>query len=169
MNSMTLKCLGLVLAFLVAACSDDDLKKDMGGAGDKGVDQPRADAMAVDTSAPDQAMADTTSPDATAGHDSMPAGDGGALAASCAALIKNCPTSLTWPQYIKPFTSSNCVTVVSCVDKLYTGTCATKFKELVARIDTITAASQCDSKCASQIGYLTTNCACPSACGVACP
>ena len=181
----------ILLVAWMGACSDDDVKNDV-GVSDKGVDSTQTDTAktdtaqtdtaqtdtaqtdtaatdtaATDTAATDTAAADTATSDAATGD--LVLGDAGNLTASCNALIKTCPSSLTWPQYIKPFTSTNCVKVVSCVDKLYSGLCDTKFKELVKCISTITASSQCDTKCSAQIGYLSTNCTCPSACGVACP
>ena len=149
------------------------MKKDVGGVADKGVDQMLTDTTQSDTAQPDAAQPDTSQPDqawpeASAG-DAQPVGDGGNFAAMCGVLIKTCGSSLTWPQYIKPYTTASCVSVVNCVDKLYTGACNTKFQEMVKCIATITASTQCDTKCLTEITYLNTNCTCPSSCGVACP
>ncbi len=179
MNSLIRYAGVALLAVLFIACSDDDIKKDVGladsSAGkEASVDSAAGDSAAGDSAAqPDSTTPDSATPDSAADKgapaDAKSTVDGGALAASCAKLVKTCSTSLTWPQYIKPFTPANCVTLVNCVEKLYSGTCLTQFKSMVTCLGTITSATQCDSKCATYITYLTTNCACPKACGVACP
>ena len=136
---------------------------------DKGVgNEASVDSAAEDQAASDQAAGDQAAPDQAAPDSTGAVGDGGALAASCANLITKCSASVTWPQYIKPFTAANCVTLINCVEKLYTGTCLTQFKSLETCLGTITSATQCDSKCATYITYLNTSCACPKACGVPC-
>jgi len=182
MNSLLRRLMVVSLVVGIVACSDDDVKNDTGGVADKGVDTGQTDKGQPDTSQPDtgqpdtgqldSGQPDTGKPDAAqadTGAGDAAVGDGGAIAASCATLVKTCGSSVTWPQYIKPFTAANCVKVVSGVDKLYTGTCSTTFKSLVTCLSGITSSTQCDTKCATQISYLTTNCTCPSACGVPCP
>ena len=160
----------VLLAVSSGACSDEDNKKTDLGAKDGDAAQP--DTGSVDVGQPDSTAPDSARPDLspdTGQPDSTLAGDGGALGVMCNALISTCPTSTTWSMYIKPFTVANCIKVIKCVDNLYSGTCNTQFQSLVQCAAKITAATQCDSKCVTQLSYLTTNCACPSACGVPCP
>jgi hypothetical protein len=176
----------ILAAALLAGCSDDstgtrdsappDIGVDTGQPDLPGPDSARADAAQPDAARPDAAQPDAARPDAAqpdaaqpdvAVPDTAPAVDAGYLA--CQKVISLCSGSSTWKGYISPFSLAQCNSVVACVHTFYSGTCLTTFKSLVSCMATISASSQCDTKCASDMSYLQTYCSCPKSCGVPCP
>lgn len=168
MNSILMAALCLIIA---SGCSDETKKPDASvdqGADASKADQGQLDGPVADSPAADTGQADQNQAGDLALADAAPLSDGN-LSAMCTTLVKLCQLSATWPQYIKPFTVANCVKVTNCVDKQYTGACRAKFHDMVTCAGKITKGVNCDTKCAAEISYLTSNCSCPSACGVPCP
>jgi hypothetical protein len=126
----------------------------------------RADTALADAAQPDAVRPDAAQPDAAV-SDAGAAADAGYL--GCQKVISLCSSSSTWKGYISPFKLATCNAVVACVNTYYSGTCLSTFQALVSCMGTISAAAQCDTKCATQMTYLQTYCSCPKACGVPCP
>lgn len=160
----------ILMAFLLVGCSDDSTGEQDSALPDMSpdsalADAPGGDSAKGDSAKPDAAKADAAQPD-SAVPDTLVAIDAGYP--GCQKIFSLCGSSTTWKAYISPFTAAKCNTVVDCVKKLYTGTCLTTFQSLVTCMGTISSASQCDTKCATQFNYVYSSCACPKACGVPC-
>ena len=183
-----MKCLvGVFCSVLfLSGCSDDvtphadsaiqDIGADSVAVDSVLVDAPKADSAKPDVAMPDAAMPDAAKPDVAMPDAAKPDAINKDLSlatdttiSGCQKLISLCSGSSVWKAYVSPFTVSQCIKNMNCVLNLYSGKCLTQFQALVSCVAGISSSSACNTSCMTYLTYLTTNCVCPSACGITCP